>query len=124
MSYDLRIAVKVEGAKDLFVVIATPEYDSPTYNLGLMFRACTGWDYEQGEYYKVSEVYSKIERGIYELTFNEDKYLTLNPKNGWGDTKSALEALKSLKECIDNIENPDSWTTYNTVPKEYMYVAW
>lgn len=124
MSYDLRIAVKVEGAKDLFVIIAEPEYSSPTYNLGQMFRACTGWDYEQGEYYKVSEVYSKIERGIYELTFNKDKYLTLNPKNGWGNTQSALVALKSLKECIDNLENSDSWSGGNTVPKEYMYVAW
>ena len=124
MSYDLRIAVKVEGAKDLFCVIAEPEYGDPTYNLGQMFRACTGWDYEQGKYYKVSDVYPLIERGIYELTYNEEKYLCLNPENGWGDTQSALKALKSLKECIDNIENPDIWDGWNTVPKEYIYVAW
>lgn len=124
MSYDLRIAVKVDGMKDNYVVIAEPELHSPTYNLGEMFRACTGWDYEQSKFYKVSDVYPKIERGIYELTFNEDKYLPMNPENGWGSTKSALSALKSLKECIDEVENPDSWTTWNTVPKEYMYVAW
>ena len=124
MRYDLRIAVKVEGTKDLFCVIAEPKYSSPTYNLGQMFRACTGWDYDQGKYYKVSDVYHLIERGIYELTYNEEKYLPMNPENGWGDTQSALKALKSLKECIDNIENPDSWDGRNTVPKEYMYVAW
>ena len=41
MSYDLRIAVKVDGC-DKFAQIAEPEYRSPTYNLGKMFRACTG----------------------------------------------------------------------------------
>ena len=51
MSYDLRIAVKVDGC-DKFAQIAEPEYSSPTYNLGKMFRACTGWDYKQGEYYR------------------------------------------------------------------------
>lgn len=127
MSYDLRIAVKVAGTpknEDLFVVIAEPEKHSPTYNLGPMFRACTGWDFKQGEFYRVDEVYPKIERGIYELTNNEDAYLTLNPPNGWGSTKSALSALKSLKECIDEVEDPDSWTMLNTVPKSLMWVAW
>lgn len=46
MSYDLRIAVKVDGC-DKFAQIAEPEYSNPTYNLGKMFRACTGWDYKQ-----------------------------------------------------------------------------
>lgn len=31
MSYDLRIAVKVDGC-DKFAQIAEPEYSSPTYN--------------------------------------------------------------------------------------------
>ena len=127
MSYDLRIAVKVAGTpkdEDLFVVIAEPECNNPTYNLGQMFRACTGWDYEQGKFYRVSDVYTNIERGIYELTYNKEKYVRYNPSNGWGSTTSALEALKSLKECIDDVENPDSWTMWNTVPKALMWVAW
>ena len=48
MSYDLRIRVKAEGC-DRYPVIAEPEYDSPTYNLGKMFRACMDWDYNQYE---------------------------------------------------------------------------
>lgn len=63
MSYDLRIAVKVDGC-DKFAGIAEPEYSSPTYNLGKMFRACTGWDYKQGEYYRCSEVIGNIKKGI------------------------------------------------------------
>lgn len=60
MSYDIRLAVRVEGApvnedgEPLYAVIGTPEYDSPTYNLGDMFRACTGWDFKQGKFYRVS----------------------------------------------------------------------
>lgn len=123
MSYDIRIGVKIEGY-DGYAVIAEPECANPTYNLREMFVACMGWDYKQGEWYKVSDIYTKIERGILELTYNERAYLKLNPENGWGDTQSALRALKSLKECIDNIDNPDSWFGWNTVPKEYLYMEW
>ena len=39
MSYDIRIAVKVEGAEkgNEYAVIEAPELSSPTYNLGKMF---------------------------------------------------------------------------------------
>lgn len=72
MSYDLRIAVKVKDT-DIYAVIAEPEYSSPTYNIGKMFRKATGWDFTQGEWYKVSEVLPLIEHGIHELRYNEDK---------------------------------------------------
>lgn len=123
MSYDIRIGVKIEGYND-YAVIAEPEYASPTYNLREMFVACMNWDYEQGEWYKVSDVYEKIKRGVYELTFNEKAYRKYNPDNGWGDTESALEALKSLLDCIDSIEDPDSWEGWNTIPKAYLYMRW
>lgn len=126
MSYDLRIAVKVEGAEkgNEYAVIAEPELNSPTYNLGEMFRACTGWDFDQGEFYKVSEVYQNIVRGIVNLTEHEDEFEKYNSPNGWGTTQSALAALKSLKECIDDIEDPNGWGGWNTFPKELLYVAW
>lgn len=125
MSYDIRIAVKVAGAdEDMYAVIAEPELHSPTYNLGEMFRACTGWDYEQSEFYNVEEVYPKIERGIYELTYNEKEYERYNPENGWGSISSALKALQSMKQCIDEIEAPDCWSGWNTIPKQYLYIAW
>lgn len=123
MSYDIRIGVKIEGYND-YAVIAEPKYASPTYNLRDMFAACMGWDYDQGEWYKVSDVYEKIKRGVYELTFNERAYRKHNPDNGWGDTESALKALKSLLDCIDQIEDPDSWEGWNTIPKEYLYMRW
>lgn len=127
MSYDLRIAVKVEGAEkgNEFAVIAMPEYHSPTYNLSEMFRKCTGWDFEQSVYYHVSDVYQNIVRGIINLTEHEADFEKYNSPNGWGTTTSALKALESLKECIDDIENPDGWKSgWNTFPKSLLYVAW
>lgn len=127
MSYDLKIAVKVEGAEkgNEYAVIAEPEYGDPTYNLGEMFRKCTGWDFKQGVFYRVSDVYQNIVRGIINLTEHETEFEKYNSPNGWGTTTSALRALESLKECIDGIENPDDWSGgWNTFPKNLLYVAW
>lgn len=124
MSYDLRIGVKVEGT-DIIAVIAEPEKHSPTYNLGQMFRAATGWEFEQSKWYRVSEVYPKIQRGLAELIAYPKKYKKYEPENGWGSIGSAIEALQSLKNCIDELSEEDSpaWG-WNKVPKEYLWVAW
>lgn len=127
MSYDLRIAVKVEGAEkgNEFAVIAEPEFSNPTYNIGEMLRRCTGWDFNQGEFYNVADVYQNIVRGIVNLTEHEDEFEKYNSPNGWGTTKSALNALESLKKCIDDIEDPNGWGSgWNTFPKSLIYVAW
>lgn len=123
MSYDLRLAVKVAGANDLYAVIDEPDFSSPTYNISTMLRKCTGWDFEQSKWYKVSEVLPLIEHGIHELQFNEESYKQYNAKNGWGTTKTALDALKSLQECIQhNAEgNRYSW---QEIPIDLLYVAW
>ena len=74
MSYDLRLGVKVQGAEDLYAVIDEPELSSPTYNIGAMLRACTGWDFNQGEWYNAVEVLPLIQHGINELKFHERNY--------------------------------------------------
>jgi hypothetical protein len=126
MSYDIRIAVKVEGAEkgNEYAVIAEPELNSPTYNIGEMLRVCTGWDFNQGEYYRVSDVYQNIVRGIINLREHEEEFEKYNSPNGWGTTVSALKALESLKQCIDEIEDPNGWSGWNTFPKTLLYVAW
>lgn len=123
MSYDIRIGVKVEGT-DIIAVIDEPEYSSPTYNIGDMLRACTGWDFEQGEWYRVSEVWPKIEHGISELRMYTSKYKKYNSLNGWGDTSSALEALESLSKCIrENIGEPYEYK-WQSIPAEHLWVRW
>ena len=64
MSYDIRFGVEVKDANGLIAEIGCPEYDQPTYNLADMFRKCTGWNYVQGEWYKVPDVLPLIEHGI------------------------------------------------------------
>ncbi|MBO4229770.1 MAG: hypothetical protein J5938_05425 [Clostridia bacterium] len=122
MSYDLRIGVKVEGT-DIIAVIEEPEKSSPTYNLREMFVTCMDWNYNQGQWYKVSEVYDKICRGIAELSGYPGKYKKFNSPNGWGTVQDALSALLSLRDCIDDISNPNGMT-WNEIPKEYLWVAW
>jgi len=117
MSYDIRFCVKVDGT-DIFAVIGEPEYADPTYNLANMFRACTGWDYVQGECYQCSEVMPMIDRGIRELRVNREKYTKYLPENGWGTIGSAIQALESMRDGIyETVENQE-------IPIEHLYVRW
>lgn len=121
MSYDLCVGVRVEDT-DIIAVIDEPELSSPTYNLGTMFRKCTGWDFNQGEWYKVSEVLPMIEHGVRELFLNRKAYKQYDAPNGWGTTSSALEALTSLRDCLyGNISGDRGW---QAIPAEYLYVRW
>ena len=123
MSYDLQLGVKVAGAEDLYATIAEPERSSPTYNLRAMFVACMDWDYEQGEWYKVSDVLPKIRHGIAELSARPLYYSKYNASNGWGNVASALNDLRSLEQCIlDNA--PETSMTWNEVPLDLMYMRW
>ena len=115
MSYDLRVAVKVEGC-DRYADIAKPEYASPTYNLCDMFRACMDWNYEQGKYYRCDEVLPKITHGILELETRRDAYTFYNPANGFGNINDAEEALESLRDCI--------YEQAEEIPLECLYMCW
>ena len=115
MSYDLRVAVKIEGC-DQYADIATPEFDHPTYNLRDMFVACMDWDYSQGEYYPCSEYVKKLERGITELKFNSEDYAQYDPPNGWGSRHSELTALGSWWKCIQE--------EAEYIPIECLYMRW
>lgn len=123
MSYDLRIGVKVEGT-DIIAVVAEPERNSPTYNIGDLFRKCMEWDFRQSEWYSVAEIYPKIQRGLAELIAYPNKYKKYESPNGWGTISSAIEALKSLKDCIDELSEQDSYCGWNHIPKEHLWVAW
>lgn len=121
MSYDLRIGVKIEDT-DIIAVIDEPDRNSPTYNIGEMLRKCMDWDFKQGEWYRVEAVFPNIERGIRELSINRKAYTQYDAPNGWGCTSTALEALKSLRDCIKDIISGDRG--WQAVPEKYLYVCW
>lgn len=120
MSYDLRFAVK--GIDEKMYVVFTPEYDSPTYNIGEMFRKAMDWDFIQGEWYKVEDVLPNIERGIHELTFNSRAYKKYEPDNGWGSVGSALRCLNGLmRELQEHINGGCDWNEYSL---DNLYICW
>ena len=112
MSYDLEILVKIENGD--YICIDEPKRNSPTYNLGRMFRVVMDWDFEQRTIYNVAQIFENIQRGISELEQNSEMYVQYEPKNKWGTTNSALEDLKSLRDCI----------VEQDIDKKYLYVRW
>lgn len=112
MSYDLEILVKIENGD--YICIAEPEYSSPTYNLGKMFRVAMDWDFDQGTIYNVADIFENIKRGIAELKRFPEKYVQYEPENKWGTVNGALENLKSLKNCI----------LEQNIDMKYLYMRW
>lgn len=121
MSYDIGIYVKVEG-EPIFAQIAEPDYSSPTYNLGKMFRACMDWDFEQGKYYPCTYVIKALEHGIKELVARPsayDQYIPQHsdiPKSMLSNHADALQVLLSLRDCI--IEQAEQ------IPVKCLFMRW
>ena len=116
MSYDLRVAIKTTSGE--YADVNWPERYSPTYNLGEMFTACTGWDFEQSKYYNAEKVEPLILHGIRELVIHEDDSRQYDAPNGWGTTETALKDLMSLYKCIhETSEERD-------VPLNELWVSW
>ncbi len=127
MSYDIMFGVETVCANkdgDNHVIVACPEYDSPTYNLRDMFVACMGWDYEQGKWYPMTDVLPKIERGIRELTENREEYEKYNPPNGWGDLDGALECLKNWRDELINYRLSHFEPLTEIWPLEALWFRW
>ena len=124
MSYDIRFAVKVDGHPDLYAVIGEPEYSSPTYNVADILRQSTGWDYKQGEWYKMTDVIPLIEHGIHELSFNPHMYKALEPDNGYGNVGTALQALRSIIGWFTSEWNGLKGSWNSDIPLECIYMSW
>ena len=112
MSYDLEILAKIENGD--YIRIAEPRYSSPTYNLGKMFRIAMDWDFDQRTIYNVADIFENIQRGIAELERQPEKYVQYEPENKWGTVSSALEDLRSLRDCI----------LRQDIDTKYLYVRW
>lgn len=112
MSYDLEILAKIESGD--YICIDEPENSSPTYNLGKMFRVAMDWDFDQGTIYNVADIFENIQRGIAELERQPEKYVQYEPENKWGTVSSALEDLRSLRDCI----------LEQDIDVKYLYMRW
>jgi len=81
-----------------------------------MFLKATGWDFEQGEYYRASEVIDFIKHGVDELENYPENYIQYNALNGWGTVETALRVLRSLWECIQE--------QAEEIPMDCLWVRW
>lgn len=126
MSYDLQFGVKVDtgGAEDLIVPVAEPELSNPTYNLGQLFRACMGWDFEQGEWYPLAGALAYFKRGLEELRSHPGEYRAYEPSNGWGDISSARRVLDGFIHDAYAMADEDDLSMLPTVPIAYLWMRW
>lgn len=115
MSYSIGIYVKVEGCNK-FAEIAYPEYSSPSYNLGKLFRSCMSWNFNSSEYYRCDHVLEHLDRGIKELAYNSNKYTKLIPVSSILTTSGALNVLDSIRDCI--LEQAED------IPLDCLYMSW
>nr|DAZ66944.1 MAG TPA: hypothetical protein [Caudoviricetes sp.] len=115
MSYSIGIYVKVEGC-DKYAEIAYPEYSSPSYNLGRLFRSCMDWDFKSEEYYRCDYASEHLNKGIKELVYNPNEYIKMFPELSMGSVASSIDILGSIAGCIlEQAEN---------IPLECMYMKW
>ncbi len=105
MSYDIRIGVQTVHQSrwgESFAVVHVPEMDSPTYNVGNIFRKVMGWDFRQGMWYPLTEVIEHIDHGIRELRGNFDAYRHMEPENKWGTVETVWECLTSWRAELED----------------------
>jgi hypothetical protein len=115
MSYCIGIYVKIEGCNK-YAEIAYPDYSSPSYNLGKLFRACMDWNFRSIEYYRCDYAIEHLDKGIKELAYNPNKYAKLIPPLSLGTPSSALNTLDSIRGCI--LEQAED------IPLECLYMRW
>lgn len=116
MSYSIDFGVKPEGS-DIFVRIASPQLDMPTYNLGDIFRTSMKWYFKIDTWYKLPDVYQNILDGVEEVKANRDKYKKLEAPNGWGTVQDAIDVMESIIERIDDLE-------VDEIPIDVLWIKW
>lgn len=114
MSYNIGIYVKVEGAP-VFAQIAEPEWSSPSYNFGKLFRACMDWDYCQGNYYPCDFALECVNRGIKNLVNRPSAFDQCTPENRFR-RDDAIQILLSIRQCI--IEQAEE------IPVKCLFMRW
>ena len=122
MSYDIRIAVETvypDKFGEGYAVVYSPEYDSPTYNVGNIFRKVMDWDFRQGEWYPLPEVLEHIDHGIGVLRKGFGPYRDMEPDNGWGTVETVWECLTSWRSELE-----DPYGVTETWPIEHLWWRW
>lgn len=92
MSYDLWLEIDTGGPEP-----ATVGRDfNMTSNVAPMWRLA-GADLAEFHGHYAGNMLHVLDKAIDDMATNPDKYLPLNPPNGWGDYSGCLEFLRELR---------------------------
>ena len=100
MSYDVSLRIDTGGRHLVDVV----DCGNMTYNVGAMYvKALGGKGLRDLDGVEAWKVVTKLEAAVKHMEEFPAEYEKLNPSNGWGDYKSALEYLEGIyKRCKEN----------------------
>ena len=103
MSLDFVIFEKGESTKRTYDLFSR----NYTHNVTPMWKLANIYD----ELYNSNgkqpeEVIEKLKKGLEDMQKHPEKYVPLNPLNGWGDYNGAIEFLEEVIKACEN--NPES----------------
>lgn len=116
MSYSIEFYVKLNEINK-FVCIGSPDFSSPTYNIGQILRKAMEWDFKGDEYYPCKDVVKYILKGLNNLYEREYKYKKYE-KKGCSGTTYTFDFLTSLAKSIHTFSQD------NNLEIEYIYMRW
>lgn len=97
MSYDIWLVIDTGGTEPARVGELDWNYTS---NCGPMWRAA-GADLAEFDGKPAGECFPILTDAIAELRANPEKYMAMNPPNGWGSYKSLIPALVELAKGLE-----------------------
>lgn len=124
MYYEFNVGVRVDGGRDLYAIIATPQSYNPSHLVADLLRECTGWNFDVNHWYCVDEILPLIEHGIDELSRNCSKYKQDKSKGPYDCLNVALDMLSLLRDCIYENAGMGSWFNRNEIPCNLLYVRY
>lgn len=88
MSYDIKLVDKNNNK--------TMDIGNYTYNVNPMYKKALGSSLSDLHGKSTKEVLNLLENGVIDMKYHKEDYKKLNPVNGYGNYKGALEFLERL----------------------------
>lgn len=106
MSYNVQFKVKIDGTKRY--VVAGNCNANITWNVREIIVKSTGLSWmNEANNGLCSEVIPKIEKGLFELRRNGDRYKKYEPANGWGSVSGTIRFFKEIIDAWDELVADD-----------------
>jgi hypothetical protein len=88
MSWDIKLVDKNNNK--------TMDIGNYTYNVNPMYKKALGFNLSELHMKPTKEVLNLLENAVINMKYHAEEYKKLDPTNGWGSYKDALEYLEKL----------------------------